>query len=53
MDTQTARRLIQKYSNAIAYIDVEKKDGTRGIGSCFHVGEGVFVTARHVENQED
>jgi hypothetical protein len=23
-------------------------DGTEGIGSAFHVGDGVFVTARHV-----
>jgi hypothetical protein len=32
----------------MAYIDVELPDGDRGIGSAFHVGEGVFVTARHV-----
>jgi hypothetical protein len=32
----------------MAYIAVEHPDGTSGIGSAFHVGEGVFVTARHV-----
>jgi hypothetical protein len=32
----------------MAYIDVERPDGTRSIGSAFHVGDGVFVTARHV-----
>ena len=39
---------MQKYASALAYIEIEKKDGTKGIGSCFHVGDGVFVTARHV-----
>lgn len=32
----------------MAYVAVEKTDGTQNIGSAFHVGEGVFVTARHV-----
>lgn len=27
---------------------METKDGGQGIGSSFHVGEGVFITARHV-----
>jgi hypothetical protein len=31
----------------MAYIAVEQ-DGDEGIGSAFHVGDGVFVTARHV-----
>lgn len=39
---------MRKYASALAYIEVEKKDGTKAIGSCFHVGSGVFVTARHV-----
>ncbi|MBT2524727.1 trypsin-like peptidase domain-containing protein [Streptomyces sp. ISL-99] len=32
----------------MAYIEVESPNGDLGIGSAFHVGEGVFVTARHV-----
>src|SRR5579871_2832680 len=32
----------------MAFIAVDHPDGSHGIGSCFHVGEGVFVTARHV-----
>lgn len=48
MDTKTARELMAQHASAMAFIEVEKKDGTSGIGSCFHVGEGVFVTARHV-----
>lgn len=31
----------------MAYVAVEK-DGEPGIGSAFHVGDGIFVTARHV-----
>lgn len=38
----------EKYSGAMAYVAVEGADGQIGIGSAFHVGEGVFVTARHV-----
>src|SRR6202022_2117807 len=33
---------------AVAYVATERADGSHGIGSAFHVGEGVFVTARHV-----
>lgn len=32
----------------MAYVAVTHPDGTPGIGSAFHVGEGVFVTSRHV-----
>lgn len=32
----------------MAYIAVQKPNGDQGIGSAVHVGEGVFVTARHV-----
>jgi hypothetical protein len=32
----------------MAYIAVERPDGNQGIGSAFHIGDGVFVTARHV-----
>jgi hypothetical protein len=32
----------------MAYVAVEKPDGSHSIGSAFHVGECVFVTARHV-----
>ncbi len=48
MDTEQARAIFEKFSGAMAYIAVEHPDGTHGIGSAFHVGEGVFVTARHV-----
>jgi hypothetical protein len=37
-----------KYRGCVAFIATESLDGVAGIGTCFHVGEGVFVTARHV-----
>lgn len=53
MDSRTARILYSRHAAAMAYIDVRKPNGTRGIGSAFHVGNNVFVTARHVvENNE-
>ncbi|MBZ2206537.1 S1 family peptidase [Massilia soli] len=39
---------LQKYSAAVAFVDVCNAAGDRGIGTAFHVGQGVFVTARHV-----
>jgi len=42
------RLLYQTYRSAMAFIEVELPDGSISIGSAFHVGEGVFVTARHV-----
>jgi hypothetical protein len=40
--------LYEEYAGVVAYVEVEKPDGSRGIGSAFHVGDGVFVTAAHV-----
>src|SRR5262245_21534435 len=48
MDSSTARRLYAEHAHALAYVDVEKPTGERNIGTAFHIGEGVFVTARHV-----
>lgn len=48
MESRKARELYAKYCNAMAYIDVLTPRGDRSIGSAFHVGDGVFVTARHV-----
>jgi S1-C subfamily serine protease len=36
----------------MAYVAVRGKDGQEGIGSAFHVGDGVFVTARHVVEEK-
>jgi len=37
----------------MAYIEVVDKSGVIGIGSAFHVGGGVFITARHVLENKD
>jgi Trypsin-like peptidase domain len=53
LDSQAAQKLFLKYAPCMAYVAVRGRDGSNSIGSAFHVGEGVFVTARHVvENLE-
>ncbi len=44
----SCRDILSKYSAAVAFVDVCNVAGDRGIGTAFHVGQGVFVTARHV-----
>ena len=46
--TTTPRQLYEKYASAVAYVAVERSDGVQSVGSAFHVGGGVFLTARHV-----
>ncbi|MFL5381856.1 MAG: serine protease [Longimicrobiaceae bacterium] len=48
MKSGTARDLYETYAAAMAFVAVRHPDGSEGIGSAFHVGEGVFVTAKHV-----
>jgi hypothetical protein len=49
----TPRDLYERYASAVAFVAVKSSDGDHRIGSAFHVGEGVFLTARHVvEGQE-
>ncbi|MBV1790800.1 serine protease [Marinobacterium sp. D7] len=33
---------------SVAYVTVETSDGTESIGTAFHIGQGYFVTAKHV-----
>ena len=49
----TPRQIYEKYAAAVAYVSVETKDGDHGIGTAFHVGNGVFVTARHVIEEKE
>lgn len=35
-------------AGAVAYVAIIDEKGDEGIGSAFHIGDGVFVTARHV-----
>jgi hypothetical protein len=48
MDSQRAQELFQRYAPCMAYVAVTDAEGKESIGSAFHIGEGVFVTARHV-----
>ena len=43
-----ARRTFADYCGSVAYISSKDTHGVEGIGTSFHVGNGVFVTARHV-----
>ncbi|WP_339511912.1 S1 family peptidase [Pseudomonas sp. RL_15y_Pfl2_60] len=42
------RRAFAAYKGSVAYIVTTDSNGDEGIGSAFHVGNGVFITARHV-----
>ena len=42
------RRVYDSYAAGVAYISILNKKGDEGIGSCFHIGDGVFITAKHV-----
>jgi len=48
MKSSKAQELFQRYAPCMAFIAVIDADGKEGVGSAFHVGEGIFVTARHV-----
>ena len=45
--------LFKEYKDAMVYIEVQAHGGIISIGSGFHLGEGVIITARHVvENKK-
>lgn len=44
----SARQLYEHYSAAVVYVNVRLPNGAESIGAAFHVGENVFLTARHV-----
>jgi hypothetical protein len=43
-----AKAIFEHYGSAVAYVIVEDDAGNEAIGSAFHVGDGVYITARHV-----
>lgn len=45
---RTPRDTHEEYRGAMAYIEVVNRNGDHNIGSAFHIGGGVFVTARHI-----
>jgi S1-C subfamily serine protease len=48
VSTIDLRKLYDRYAGSVAYIAVMRKDGTQSMGSAFHIGEGLFITAKHV-----
>lgn len=48
MDSDQAHRLFLRFRPTVAYVATEDDASNVGIGSAFHVGDGVFLTARHV-----
>lgn len=49
-----ARHQFAAYRACIAFVESCDENGDIGVGTCFHVGEGVFLTARHVmENRQN
>jgi S1-C subfamily serine protease len=47
MQREDAIALFEHFAGSVAAVEVETDDGL-GLGSAFHVGDGLFVTARHV-----
>jgi hypothetical protein len=43
-----AREQFSRYRGCVAFIETRGQSDELAIGTCFHVGEGVFVTAAHV-----
>ena len=42
------RSTYHKYRRSVAYVAVKNSAGEESIGSAFHIGQGFFVTAKHV-----
>ena len=43
-----AQKQFRRCRGSVAFIETRGDKGDLGIGTCFHVGDGVFVTASHV-----
>jgi pyrimidine deaminase RibD-like protein len=48
VDDERAHALFEEYAAAVAYVAVETADGDEHMGSAFHAGENIWITARHV-----
>jgi hypothetical protein len=48
MDTITARRFYNKYGPSVAYTGIEVTNQNISIATAYHIGDVVFITARHV-----
>ncbi len=47
------KRLLDEYASAVASVVVRNDKGDEEIGTAFHVGEGIYVTARHVIHKKE
>lgn len=47
-EKKVARTLFERYASAVVYVSVQQPTGDQNMGSAFHVGDNVFITARHV-----
>lgn len=47
-DKNTYQETYIRAAGAIAFIAIIDSNGDEGIGSAFHIGDGIFITARHV-----
>ena len=45
------REIYERYAGSVAYISVETQSGDKATGTCFHIGEGLYLTAKHVIRQ--
>jgi Trypsin-like peptidase domain len=48
VDAQIAQALYERYAGSVAFIEVLSERGDLELGSAFHIGDGLFATARHV-----
>ena len=48
MNTAKAKNLYEKFAPCVAYVEVLDDNGDPQIGSAYHIGEGIFITAKHV-----
>lgn len=47
-DKNVFRETYLRAAGAVAFVGIIDSDGHESIGSAFHIGDGIFVTARHV-----
>jgi S1-C subfamily serine protease len=48
IDKSAFQETYMRAAGAVAFVTIIDEKGDEGIGSAFHIGQGIFVTARHV-----
>jgi hypothetical protein len=48
LQKRSSRHLYDAFARGVRYLLVIDSNGDHHIGTCFHIGDGVFITARHV-----